>query len=97
MRHQAPTQLLESRLVDLILDLHGMYGVSNPRPSRGGTIVNFHVVHNSTTYQKAKSEIEALLLLHGVKPMQLAITPGPEQLGKVNRSITFSIGNGVLI
>lgn len=82
-------RLTEASLSDLIIDLHDQYGVAIPRPKGG--LVSFQVVHNNTTYQKAEAAIKALLLLHGLKPINLTVTPGPEHPDKFNRSVQFTV------
>jgi hypothetical protein len=85
---------IQENLSGLILDLHDVYGSAFPRPQ--GMVVKFQVVHDNTTFKKAKAEIEALLTLHGIIPSDLQITPGPEVKGKFNRSVKFSISTDLL-
>lgn len=85
----------EARLPDLLIDLHDQYGAAFPKPA--GLVVNFNVIHENTTYQKAKAEIEALLTLHGIIPSSLTITPGPEVKTKTNRSIKLSVAKDLLM
>lgn len=86
---------LMEALPDLLIDLHDQYGGAFPRPS--GMVINFSVIHENTTYKKAKAEIEALLTLHGIIPSGLTITPGPEVKEKWNRNIKFSIAKDLLM
>ena len=60
----------EARLPDLLIALHDQYGAAFPKPS--GMVVKFHVIHENATYPQAKSEIEALLTLHGVVVSEIA-------------------------
>ena len=87
--------LNEARLPDLLIDLHGQYGAAFPKPE--GMVIRFNVIHENTTYKKAKAEIEALLTLHGVIPSELSITPGPEDPRKVNRSIKIAVAKDLLM
>ena len=81
--------LVLENLADLILDLHEQYGSAFPKPS--GMVVKFQVIHENTTYQEAKSALKALLTMHGLTPLDLVITPGPEVKKKWNRSLKFSV------
>ena len=87
--------LLEAKLAGLLLDLTDQYGSAFPRPA--GLVINFQVVAESTTYQKAKANIEAMLTLHGIIPSKLSITPGPEIKGNFNRSIKVSVARDILL
>lgn len=80
---------LEESLADLVVDLFDQFGPCNPKPA--GIYVRFNLVAENTTYVKAKAEIEALLTLHGVHPISLSITPGPEVRAKYNRNIRFAL------
>ena len=82
-------------LPDLLIDLSDQYGHAFPKPS--GMSIQFTVIHNNTTYKKAKAEIEALLTLHGIIPSNLSITPGPEVASKINRSIKISVAKDLLM
>jgi hypothetical protein len=86
--------LQEANLADFIIDLHDQYGTAWPRPQ--GQLVHFKVIHNNTTYLKAKAEIEALLELHGLSARKLSVVPGPEVKGKVNRTVQFSADTDLL-
>ena len=46
--------LLESKLIDLVLDLHARYGGAQPRPN--GNVIQFSVVDNDTTQPKAVAD-----------------------------------------
>ena len=87
--------IAEARLPDLLIDLHDQYGGAFPRPD--GLVIRFSVIHDNTTYKKAKAEIDALLALNGVVPSELTITPGPEIPGKVNRNIKIAVAKDLLI
>jgi len=86
---------LTEALPDLLIDLHDQYGGAFPRPQ--GMAIMFSVIHDDTTYQKAKAEIDALLALHGVIPSEMTITPGPEVKQKWNRNIKFSVAKDLLM
>ena len=87
--------LFEAKLVDLILDLHTQYGGASPRPE--GSLVHFSIVADKTTYRKALNEIEALLDLHGVTPINLSIEPGPEVKMRYNRNVKFSLARSQVL
>ena len=85
----------EALLPDLLIDLADQYDNAFPRP--GHLVVSFTVIHERTTFEKAKAEIEALLTLHGIIPHNLDITPGPEVKAKTNRSIKFSVAKDLVM
>jgi hypothetical protein len=88
--------IAEAKITDWLLDLHDQYGGAAPRPR--GLVIRFSVVHENTTYQKAKAEIDALLDLHGLATgTELRITPGPEVKGKTNRRIDMAIARDLLM
>ena len=87
--------LLESKLIDLVLDLHARYGGAQPRPN--GNVIQFSVVDNDTTQPKAVADLEALLAEHGVRALYLNVTPGLELKQKFNRRLKFSISASALV
>lgn len=86
---------LQEALPDFIIDLTSEYGSAFPRPA--GPVINFQVIHNNTTYEQAKKEIEALLAVHGINPSGLTITPGPEVRRPFNRSIKIAVAKDLLM
>lgn len=87
--------LFESKLPDLLIDLHDQYGSAFPKPQ--GQMMVFEVIHESATWSRAKAEIEALLALHGISATRLEVKPGPEVKGKFNRRIHVEIPNRMLM
>lgn len=83
------TVLTEDHLGDLVLDLHDYYGLAFPRPR--GAVIEFKVVHVKSTMQEAENQIKSILSKHGVRPLDLKITPGRELAGKVTRTLTFAV------
>ena len=86
--------LLEARLPELLIDLHDQYGMAFPKPQ--GMAITFTLIRKNTTYSKAKSEIDALLALHGVVGSAV-IAPGPDVVGRVNRTIKLSVAKDLLV
>lgn len=86
--------LTEARLPDLLIDLHDQYGMAFPKPQ--GMVITFTLIPERVTYARAKADIDALLALHGVVGTAV-ITPGPEVVGKVNRTIRLSVAKDLLV
>jgi hypothetical protein len=84
-----------AKLPNLVIDLFDQYGSCHPRPS--GDVLTFQVIHENTTFPKAKAEIEALLTVHGITANSLSIAPGLEVNKKVNRSVKFSVAKNLLM
>lgn len=85
----------EARLPDLLIDLHDLYGASFPKPIGG--VIQFVVIHENTTYQKAERQIAGLLAKHGLLPGNVTITPGPEDKSVTNRKIVMQFPKGLLM
>lgn len=68
--------------------------MANPKPQ--GDVIRFIIIRKNTTYSKAKSEIDALLAVHGVAGL-INVTPGPEVTGKANRVIELRIAKDLLV
>ena len=83
-----------AKLPSLVIDLFDKYGSCHPRPS--GMVIKFSVIHENTTYHKAKAEIEALLTKHGLLA-DLSMDPGPEMRRNFNRRIDFTVAKDMLV
>jgi hypothetical protein len=94
MPSTATTVIVEA-LPDLLIDLHDLYGASFPRPI--GSWVQFTVVDDNTTYQKAERQISGLLARHGLLPGNVTITPGPEDKRATNRKIVIQVAKNLLM
>lgn len=84
----------EARLPDVLIDLHDHFGASFPKPK--GLIVQFTVVAESTTYQRANRTIQDILTKHGLNGSKVHITPGPE-VPLANRRIVIEIARDLLL
>jgi hypothetical protein len=84
----------EARLPDILLDLADIYGNAFPRPR--GNIIQFTLVDENTTYEKAAAKIQEVLDRQGVNPT-VTITPGPEVIKPWNRSIILLFQKNTLM
>ena len=89
------TSICEAKLIDFVLDLHSQYDGADPRPK--GSVIQFTIVHENTTYPVALKEIQALFTVYGLRPIQLSVEPGPQVKQKFNRCIKFTISRGSLM
>ena len=85
----------EARLPDLLLDLADLYGNAFPRPK--GSLIQFTVIDENTTYEKAAEKIKGVLNSNGLVPTSLTISPGPEQRKPFNRSVVIQLGKADLM